>query len=549
MDIIADNFGASNNFAIPFIEAVKSANSGDNIVFENKEYHFYKDYCSSKVIHMTNTDSFKNPKKYFAMLMENVSDLTIDGNGATFVIHGDICSLAILNCKNIKLKNFTIKYASPNNVELKVIENNGRTVLYEIPESTLWYTKGRNVYFFEQSPFTKKNYWEFKNDSNSHNSVCHDDKDVFRTLHPVSAFSAVRSVKRKSQTELEIKYFYKRKFKVGSVYTFSENKNRNTCGVFVNESENISAENITVNYLAGFGWLSQMCNNVSFESVKFEPCENHHVSAFADLIHVCGCKGDIKINNCSFCHPHDDAINIHGAFLRFKEKVNSNTAVFEFVHRQQGGYRAFYEGDKVAFYYRNNLEKFDGEYVVKKAVDDIEGKTVTLEFETPLPGNIEAKFLAQNNVVAENISYCPNVEISNCEFFAIPTRGILCTTSGKVRIHNNSFTHISMADIFISNDAADWYESGPVRDVEIYSNKFVLQKSKQYEQPDCPAILVKPITLSRRVTIPVHKNISIYDNDFEIGRDKPIVANGVENIKITDNRFVGCDEIVLNNCK
>lgn len=549
MDIIADKFGMSNNFTIPFLEIIKSAKSGDTVIFEDKEYHFYKDYASSKFIHMTNTDSFKNPKKYFAMLMENISDITIEGNGAVFVIHGDICSLGVLNCKNIRLKNFTIKYASPNNPELKVKENRGTSVLYEIPESTLWYTKGKNVYFFEQSPFTKKNYWEFKNDSNSWNSVCHDGNDVFRTMHPVAPFSGVRSVSRISQTELEIKYFFKRKFKEGSVYTFSQNKNRNTCGVFVSESENVFAENITVNYLAGFGWLTQMCNNVGFDHVIFEPCENHHVSAFADLIHVCGCKGDVRINGCSFCHPHDDAINIHGAFLRFYKKIDANTAVFQFVHNQQGGYRAFNEGDRVAFYYRSSLDKLEGEYTVKKAVDDIDNKLVTVRFDSPLPKDIASKFCAQNNIVAENISYCPNVEISDCDFFAIPTRGILCTTSGKVRIHNNRFTNISMAHIFISNDAADWYESGPVRDVEIYSNRFKLQKTKQYEASDCPAILIKPITLGRKITTPIHKNISIYDNDFEIGRDKPIVANGVEHIKIYGNRFVGNDKIELNNCK
>lgn len=236
-------------------------------------------------------------------------------------------------------------------------------------------------------------------------------------------------------------------------------------------------------------------------------------------------------------------------FSDFIKKIDSHTAVFQFVHKQQGGYRVFNEGDRVAFYYRSSLEKLEGEYTVEKAVDDIENKLVTVEFNSPLPKDIASAFCGQNNIVAENISYCPNVEISNCDFFAIPTRGILCTTSGKVRIHNNRFTNIAMAHIFISNDAADWYESGPVRDVEIYSNQFKLQKTKQYEASDCPAILVEPITLGRKITVPIHKNISIYDNDFEVGRDKSVVATGVENIKIYGNRFAGSDEIVLNNCK
>lgn len=548
MRIFVDNYGDSKNFAVALTEAVRELNDGDALVFSNKEYHFYKDFCQSRIIHMTNTDSFKNPTKYFAILLEKLNNITVEGNGATFIIHGDICSLALLNCKNILLENFRIKYASPNNVELKVISNKGRKVIFEIPKSTLWYCKGRKIHFFEQSPFTKKNYWCFTNDSNSYCGVCHSGFDVYRTMHIVGPFSWIKSVKRLSENTVEINYFKKRNFKVGDILTFSQNKNRNTCGVFVNESSNISAQNIEVNYLSGFGWLSQMCENVSFDTVSFKADEEHIVSAFADLIHVCGCKGDVKINNCDFANPHDDAINIHGSFLRFKEKISSNTAVFEFVHKQQGGHRAFYEGDKVKFYFRNNLQELGDVYIVKSAVDDIDNKTVMVQFDKNLPDEIEAKYLKQRNVVAENITYCPNVEIQNCTFNAIPTRGILCTTSGKVKIHDNVFTNVAMANIFISNDAADWYESGPVRDVEIYSNKFYLSASKQFEHANSPAILVEPITLGRVITKPIHKNIEIHSNYFKLGRDRAVTANGVENIRVHDNEFDGTNEIKLNKC-
>lgn len=164
MIIEAGKFGDASNFSVPFIEAVKSMNDGDTLVFEKKEYHFYKDFSQFREIHFTNTDSFKNPKKYFGMLIENLNNIKIEGNGATFVIHGDICSFALIGCSNIKLENFTIRYASPNCVELKVKEIKGKKITYSIPSSTLWYIdqKRKNTtVFFEQSPFTKQNYWEF----------------------------------------------------------------------------------------------------------------------------------------------------------------------------------------------------------------------------------------------------------------------------------------------------------------------------------------------------------------------------------------------------
>lgn len=549
MRIMADKYGQDSNFAIPLIELQKDLNNGDTVVFEPKEYHFYKDYCPSKVIHMTNTDSFKNPTKFFGLLFEEKEDITIEGNGATFVIHGDICSLALLNCKNVVLKDFTIKYASPSNTELTVMAKKGKTVTYSIPESTQWYVEGKDIIFFEQSPYTKKNYWEFKNDENSWNSVCHSGDNVFRTMHFKAPFSKVKSIERKSQTEVEIKYKKRRKFAIGDTYAFSQNRNRNTCGVFVSECENVSAENITVHYLQGFGWLTQMCDTASFKNVTFKADDEHKVSAFADLIHVCGCKGDVTITECYFEQPHDDAINIHGSFLRFKEKKDNHTAVFEFVHNQQGGHKAFFPGDKARFYFRSNLQEIGDEYTVKCAEDDIDNKLCTVTFNEELPANIEAKKLGQSNVVIENITYCPNVEISGCTFNAIPTRGVLCTTAGKVRIHDNTFSHCAMAHIFISNDAADWYESGPVRDVEIYNNKFLLQPTKQYEQLNCPGVLIKPITLGRRVSKPIHKNIKIYSNYFKVGRDKPVTAIGVEGLDIYGNYYDGSSRIKKRHCK
>lgn len=549
MIINASKYGDANNFAIPLMVLQDELNSGDTIMFEPREYHFYKDFAQQRVIHMTNTDSFDNPTKYFGILFENCEDITIDGNGATFVIHGDICSLGLLNCKNISLRNFTIRYASPSNTELTVASKKGKAITYTIPESTLWYVEGKDVIFFEQSPFTKRNYWEFKNDENSWNSVCHSGGDVFRTMHFKAPFSKVKSVERRSQTEVEIKYKKKRRFNIGDTYAFSQNKNRNTCGVFVSECTNISAENITVNYLQGFGWLTQMCDTASFKNVTFKADDDHKVSAFADLIHVCGCKGDVTVTDCYFEQPHDDAINIHGTFMRFKEKVDDNTAVFEFVHKQQGGHRMFFPGDKARLYYRGNLQEIGSDLTVKKAVDDIDNKLCTVTFEEKLPSKITARKLGQSNVVIENVTYCPNVEISGCTFYAIPTRGVLCTTAGKVRIHDNTFSHCAMAHIFISNDAADWYESGPVRDVEIWNNKFLLQPTKQYEQLNCPGVLVKPITLGRRVTKPIHKNIKIYSNYFQVGRDKPITAFGVENLDVYGNFYQGSSRVKTRHCK
>lgn len=550
MKIFAKDYGKENNFSNPFIHAVSNMKNGDTLIFENKEYHFFKELSKSKVIHMTNTDSFKNPKKYFAMLIENLADITIDGNGAVFVIHGDICSLGILNCANVKLKNFTIRYYAPSNIEMHVKSINKNTVIYTIPKTTQWKVckNQKSVEFYESSPLSDEKYWSVMNDGNSWNGVVHIGGNVFRIPNLSGPFGRVKSVNKISGSELEITYRKRTELIKDAVYTLSQNKNRNTCGVFVSESSNVSAENIEINYLQGFGWLSQMCQNISFRDCSFKPDCEHTVSSFADLIHICSCKGKVDIDGCFFSHPHDDAINIHGAFLRFKKVLDKNSAVFEFVHSQQGGYRAFHTGDKVRLYYRSSLAELGGVFTVKKAVDNIDKKTVALTFCEALPKEIKSRYLFQSNIIAENISYCPNVNISNCIFESIPTRGILCTTSGRVRIFGNSFSKILMPHIFISNDANDWYESGPVRDMEIFSNRFDKDFDKRYEKSDCAVILIEPVTLGGKIKSAVHKNIKIHSNVFNNGSAYPVKADGVENIGVYSNRVRGNSEIKLKHC-
>lgn len=484
------------NASVKMKQAIADAQNGDTIFFNDKNtYHFYKDYSEHRVYHMTNTDSFVKPDKYFAILIEDKEGITIDGNGSTFVIHGDMCALALVRCKNIVLKNFRITYNSPTNFEMTVINKSFNKITYSIPESSSFSIDKRTISFFEQSPFTKKNYYEYKNNEKSYCNVIHRGDEVFRT--PLSPTKTAIRLKRLSNTEIEYTYIVAPDFKIGDTVALSRNRCRDNCGIFFWECKDIKSDNLVVNYMHGFGWLSQMCENLSFNEISFTPDNDrgYKVSSFADCIHVCGCKGYVNISKCLFEHPHDDGINIHGAFLRLNKKVNSNTAQFEFVHKQQGGYKNFFKGDKVKFYSRTDLSELDGLYTVKNTFDDIDNKLVTITFFEELPPMISKM------VVAENISYNPKVSITDCTFRGIPTRGILITTTEQSDISNNTFENLKMPDIYISCDCRDWYESGPCKLLKIHNNVFS-QKNPVKLEPIC---LGKPVEN-------VHENIDIYDN-------------------------------------
>ena len=180
----------------------------------------------------------------------------------------------------------------------------------------------------------------------------------------------------------------------------SRNKLRDNSGLFFDECSNVDCENITVNYMHGFGWLSQMCENLNFKNITFTPAKGYTVSSFADLIHICGCKGYVNIIDSYFEHPHDDAINVHGAFLRLKKIVDTNTAELEFVHHQQGGYKAFFPENEVKIYRRADLSELKDVYTVESTQDDIDNKCVKVKFKEALPP------LKPEQFVFENQPYC-----------------------------------------------------------------------------------------------------------------------------------------------
>ncbi|MBQ9229456.1 MAG: hypothetical protein IJ168_11600 [Eubacterium sp.] len=423
-----------------------------------------------------------------------MNDITLDGGGAVFVIHGDLCALALLQCSRIRLKNFTVRYAAPSNVEFTVKAINNHSVTYQL--STAAYELNSNrLTFFAESPFSQARYFSFTDNDMTDCWVCHDGENVFRVWNESSPLSHVKEINRLSERELQIQYAELPPVKEDAVYAVSPNHNRHTCGVFFGNCADIRCENITVNYLTGFGWLSQLCRELSFERLRFVPAPGYHVTSFADCLHICSCKGKVSVRDCTFTHSHDDAINIHGVFLRTKEIISEREAVFEFAHRQQGGYAPLFPGDRVKFYDRRNLAQIGTVYTVKSVKNNITAKTVAVVFDEPLPD------LQPLLSVADNIDYHPEVEITDCVFRAIPTRGILCTTDKKAVICANTFSSVAMADIYISCDCNEWYESGPCENMQIFGNRF----SKEN------AVVIEPICLEEPVKN-VHKNILIYDN-------------------------------------
>ena len=541
-------------------EAAKVASFGGTksvtVEFPKGEYHIYKDMAQQREYHTSNTNSIENPVKYIGILIEDQKNLTIEGNGSLFVMHGNMMALAVVRSENIKLQNFSWDYAVPTVTEMTVIGMAEDYTDFYIPQCFPYKIQGNTiVWTSDVSPYTGVPYWTRTGvHENSYSVVTYQPDEEMTRIYGTGEgpFSNVTGIEQLEENKVRIHYSSRPSMqKIGMVMQFCSSAVRHTAGAFTWESKEVTAEKINVHFMDGFGWLIQMSENVFYRDCNLMPRENsgHITVSFADGIHASGAAGKIVIENCNFSHTHDDPINLHGTFTRVEERVDDSTLKLRYIHNQQGGFVQYHIGDKVQFFTRDTLESSDNEaqYEVSEIISNPgengnDLRTMVIKFKESLPTNLSDTVDGQPKYVAENVTYAPEVEIRNCTFKNVATRGILCTTRNKVVIEDNIFYPSSMASIFLSNDSNDWYESGPIRDMTIRGNTFYVKDiggktSWRYAS----AIYVHPVTKGGGLPAaenPIHKNIMVEDNVFYMDEDAVVKAESVENFVFRNNTIL-----------
>ncbi len=528
------------------LERAKALEGEKEIIFEKGEYHFYADFAPLQVIYASNTDSHKYPEKHVAIDLSGQKNLTFNGGGSEFIMHGKMTALKAECAENLTLRDFSWDFPTAATLELEVVQTGDNYTVFRMPTAAQWHIKGKNLHWYEVSPFTGKKYWHNVGHKECWSLVGYDRDSGNVARYPMtqSPFHGAKKIEALDSNTVRVTY---RKsppslHRKGVSFEICTSAKRDCVGAFFAESKNISVENVAVRYMHGFSWLSQMCENITFKHCSFTPKAGgeKNCTSFADHLHFSGIKGKVHIEDCHFSGAHDDPINVHGTFTRVKKQKSSNTLLLEYVHRQQSCFPQYHEGDRVVFARRSNLEPFEEGrvFTVAKVVNPMEGgngkKEMLVTFTEAIPEELGKKGV----FVCDNISYTPDVYIGGCDFRHIPTRGILCTAGGKVMIENNTFDGLTMASIFISDDCNDWYESGAVKDVTIRGNTFYIRDTKGIHG-EKPAVLIQPIIADRKsATGCIHKNIIVEDNTIYLGHDYAVKAGFTENLTIRRNKIM-----------
>ncbi len=451
------------------IETIKTECAGKpaKLLFEAGEYDFYPDSANVREYYISNHDQ-DNPK-LVAIVLEGIKNLTIDivSNGhdadyAHLYMNGRMLPIAMVGCENCTLRHISVDTRSPQITQVEVIENDTHNgvITYRIaPYANYKIVDGRLVTYGSNWEFTPQAGIAFDGETRH---LVYRTSDIGVGVYNVEEVAprVIRAPWNDARllpgTVVAMRSYY-----------------RPTPGIFVSECKNTSFYNVWVFYAEGMGLLAQMSENITLNHFRVATrSKERYFTTQADATHFSGCKGIIRSELGKYNGMMDDAINVHGTYLRVVKRLNDNTLVGRYMHGQAYGFYWGGAGDSVQFVRSDIMEVAKANRIVDIVPYDKETiagcKEFKIQFEQPLPQDI-----ANGNYGIENLEWTPEVLFCNNVIRDNRARGALFSTPKRTVVENNLFDHTSGTAILLCGDCNGWFETGACRDVVIRNNRFV----------------------------------------------------------------------------
>ena len=494
------------------------------LVFNRGVYHFYPDNSNKRNYFESNTTNI-NPRNC-ALLFENRKNLTIDGKGSTLIFHEQLQPFTFDGCTGVKLKNISIDWDQPLIAQAQVLAVTEKSVRVSInlKESPFRIEEGK--LFFGTSKENQKPWWgtmEFDREGHFVVPQTGDAGCLGRGWNKYLAENILPGI-------VEFNFPFLRKPAVGNylVMRFAE---RIHAGIFIRNSKNITIENVNLYHATGLGALAQYSENVTFNGFRAIPnkAKNRYFGGGDDGIHVSNCRGLVTIENCEFGGLMDDPVNVHGTSVKVIEVTSPKQLKCRFMHHQSTGMTWGFPGDKISFIENNSMQSLGTGNIEKFRAIDSENFILTLKAD--IPKGFEA------GDALENLTWSPDLKVSNNQFKSCRARGLLVSTPGKVIIENNVFESSGSA-ILICGDANGWYESGAVTDVLIRNNVFTdLCNTSSYQFCEGIISVYPEIPELNEKTPAFHRNIRIENNEFHPFDYPVLYAKSANGISFENNRL------------
>ncbi|MBN2651040.1 MAG: right-handed parallel beta-helix repeat-containing protein [Spirochaetales bacterium] len=517
------NLNGTDDATDAFIDALsKVDNELKNIINIPKGvYNFYQNKNSLREYFISNHDQ-TNPR-FTGLEIKGKTNLIIEGNGSQFIFHGRIIPFAILNSESIEIRNLSVDFSETQIIQFEVLENSGSTL-------TLRLVNGDKYDFRAGIPFFYGNGWEVTPGSAiafdpASGQILQETSDVW------FPFALAREI-GKDTFKLALS---NNKLKVGTMLA-ARSWERPAPGFFVSESKDIKFKEINLHYSEGMGLIAQMTKNIHLDgfNVKIKEGSKRVFTTQADATHFSGCSGIIISENSLYEAMMDDAINVHGTYLKVLLRLGGKKVIAKYMHPQAYGFAWGYDGDSVQFINPNTMDHHSGRNKIVR-ISPYRSKTIDgtkrfiIEFENEIPWE-----LGLGHGI-ENLTQTPEVIFRNNIIRNNRARGALFSTPKRTIVEDNTFDHVAGTGILLCGDCNGWYETGACKEVIIRNNKFINCLTSNFQFTNAIISIYPEIPRLKKQKNYFHSGITIEGNYFKTF-DRPILyAKSTENLIFRNN--------------
>ena len=516
------------------LQKIREQNSGnDSIVlrFQPGTYHFHPKGAAIREYYVSNHDQVAS--KSIGLALDEFHSLTLEGNGAQFIFHGRMLPLALTHSSNCTLKDFSIDHANPQIAQAEIVSNDpeqGITfrvapwVNYCITQDSLFETYGEGWALRQSAGIA------FEKETRR---VCYNTSDI--------------GVPTKGVTEIEPGLLRAPRWKdkrlaPGTVMAL-RTWERPTPGIFLSHNTQTTLKNVTVHYAEGMGLLAQLCEDITLDG--FNVClkgkdDPRYFTTQADATHFSQCKGKITSVNGLYENMMDDAINVHGTYLKILERIDNHTVRGRYMHDQAWGFDWGFAGDSVKFIRTKTMDMEKEVYTIAEIrPHDKPQITGAREFVITFKEELSPSMTPEASYGIENLTWTPEVYFAHNTVRHNRARGSLFSTPKRTVVEENLFDHTSGTAILLCGDCNGWFETGACRDVLIRKNKFVNALTNLFQFTNAVISIYPEIPDLDGQTTYFHGGkpgaIQIVDNEFDTF-DAPILyAKSIDGLVFKQN--------------
>ena len=506
---------------------------GEKVIlrFPEGRYEFHEKGAAVREYYISNHDQ-TNPKKV-GIALEDMKNLTLDGQGSEFVFHGRMLPVSLLRSENCLLKNFSIDFENPHIAQVKIVENDPQDGIVFEPAPWVDYRIAKDSIFEAYGEgWTMRHSWGIAFDGDTKHLV-YNTSDIGCPTKGASEV-APRRIHAPGWKDARL---------VPGTVVAMRGWGRPTPGIFLSHDVNTTIENVKVHYAEGMGLLAQLCENITLE--KFGVClkgdaDPRYFTTQADATHFSGCKGKIVSCNGLYEGMMDDAINVHGTYLKVVKRVDDRTLVGRYMHGQSWGFEWGCPGDEVQFIRSNTMELVGKQNkIISIRPYDKEQTEGAREFLITFQEPVDQVINEQSGFGIENLTWTPEVLFSGNVIRNNRARGSLFSTPRKTIVENNLFDHTSGAAILLCGDCNGWFETGACRHVIIRKNRLVNALTNLFQFTNAVISIYPEIPDLKGQQQYFHGGpeggIVIEDNEFETF-DAPILyAKSVDGLVFRNN--------------